>query len=100
VSDIAGTIPHQESGREEHKQMRDLRRKWVAPVVIVVSVLLASSAMGAENDPCYEAYLGGGLNAQQMSVDQFRIYYADTLCKQADEASGAAHEAQALRESR
>ena len=100
VSDMDNTIPQQESGREEQKQMKDLRRKWVAPVAIVASVLLASAAMGADDDPCYEAYLASGLNAQQMSLDQFRLSYADTLCKQVDMASGVPHEAQALRDSR
>jgi hypothetical protein len=100
VSDIDNTIPQQGSGREEQKQMKDLRRKWVAPMVIVASVLLASAAMGAENDPCYQAYLDSGLNAQQMSLDQFRLSYTDTLCKQGDEASLLAHQARALRESR
>jgi hypothetical protein len=33
-----------------------------------------------EPDPCYGAYLESGLSEQQLTFDDFRHSYSDTLC--------------------
>jgi hypothetical protein len=67
--------------REEQRQMKELiRRKLVVLVVILSSVIMANAAMGADYDPCYEAYLESGLTNQQMSFGEFNHSYSDTLC--------------------
>ena len=80
--------------------MNETVRKWAALVVVLMTMLAADVAIGEDYSPCYEAYLESGLTAQQMSFDQFRHSYSDSLCAKGEEASGMAHEARALRASR
>lgn len=49
-------------------------------MVVLIGMLGAGLALGQDSDPCYEAYLESGLTAQQMTFDEFRGFYADTLC--------------------
>lgn len=60
--------------------MTMLAKKWAALVVVLITMLAANVAFGEDYGPCYGAYLESGLTAQQMSFDDFRRFYADTLC--------------------
>ncbi len=55
-------------------------RKWVVLGALVLTGLVASSIYGEEHTPCEQAYLESGLTQQQMSYDEFRKLYADSLC--------------------
>jgi hypothetical protein len=73
----------------------EMIRKGVV-LVALLTMLAVGLAFGEDYDPCYEAYLESGLTQQQMSFDQFRHSYTNTLCAKGREASGVTHEAQAL----
>ena len=60
--------------------MNERLRKWVALVVFLVTLLVSGVAFGEDPKPCYEAYLQSGLTRQEISFDDFRDSYADTLC--------------------
>jgi hypothetical protein len=55
-------------------------RKWVVLGALVLTALVASSIYGEEHTPCEQAYLESGLTQQQISYDEFRKLYADSLC--------------------
>lgn len=68
-------------GERGARQMKlTLVSKLAALVFVLCSVLGANAAMGADYDPCFEAYLESGLSSQQMSFDHFRTSYSETLC--------------------
>jgi hypothetical protein len=60
--------------------MNERLRKWTALVVVLMTILAADVVFGEDYGPCYGAYLESGLTEQQMSFDQFREFYSDTLC--------------------
>jgi hypothetical protein len=60
-------------------------RKWVVLGALVLTVLVTGSTYGEEHTPCEQAYLESGLTQQQMSFEEFREFYADTLCAPGDE---------------
>ena len=51
-----------------------------AMMVVLIGLLGAGLVFGQDSDPCREAYLEGGLTAQQMGFEEFREFYSDTLC--------------------
>ena len=63
--------------------MIEKMRKWAALVVVLIAILAANIAFGEDYGPCYGAYLESGLTEQQMTFDQFREFYAGTLCAHA-----------------
>jgi hypothetical protein len=79
--------------------MKMTMSKW-ATLVVLTGVLLAGAGLGEDHGPCYEAYLQSGLTQKPLSFDRFHDLYGDTFCTPGDEATGAHHEAQALRASR
>lgn len=74
--------------------MNETVRKGAALVVVFVTIMAADVALGHDHRVCYTAYLESGLTAQQMSFDQFRHTYGDTLCAP-EGGLQAAHEARA-----
>ena len=60
--------------------MNERLRKWAALAVFLAALLAADVALGKDPGPCYGAYLESGLTQQQMTFDDFRYLYADTLC--------------------
>ena len=72
--------------------MNERLRKWAALTVVPTGMpaaewLAASGvALGRDPGPCYEAYLQSGLT-EQMTFDDFRDSYADTLCATDDLAA-------------
>lgn len=52
----------------------------VTLTVVLFGMLVTGLAFGEDKDPCYEAYLESGLTAQQMTFDEFRGMYGETLC--------------------
>jgi hypothetical protein len=65
-------------------------KKRMALVAILAIAYVVGTAFGAGYDPCYGAYLESGLNQQQMTFQQFRQSYGDTLC--APDGLKATHE--------
>jgi hypothetical protein len=66
--------------------MRDMAiktRKWVA----WGSILATSIAFGEDYGPCYEAYRTSGPTEQQMSFDEFRAFYSETICVRSEDPS-------------
>jgi hypothetical protein len=55
-------------------------RKWVVLGALVLTALVAGSTYGEERTPCEQAYLESGLTQQQLSFEEFRELYADSLC--------------------
>jgi hypothetical protein len=55
-------------------------------------MLMSSVAFGEDHGQCYGAYLESGLTEQQMTFDQFRDFYADTLCARDGYGLRATHE--------
>ena len=43
-------------------------------------LLAAATGYGTSTSPCYEAYLMSGLSEQQMSFEEFRASYSDSVC--------------------
>ena len=60
--------------------MNERLRKGAALAVVVIGTLVSSIAFGQDPGSCREAYLQSGLTEQQLSFDQFRHSYSDTLC--------------------
>jgi hypothetical protein len=52
---------------------------WVLGVALAL-MLAASLVFGEQPTPCREAYLASGLTEAQMSVEEFRESYGDTIC--------------------
>jgi hypothetical protein len=70
--------------------MRDMAiktKKWIAWGSIQATMLAASIAFGEDYGPCYEAYRTSGLTEQQMSFDEFRAIYSDTICARSADPS-------------
>ena len=59
--------------------MRGMKAR-AASAVVLIGMLGAGLAFGADGDPCREAYLESGLTAQQMTFEEFHGFYSDTLC--------------------
>ena len=74
--------------------MNERLRKWTALAVVLIGMLASGAALGQDPGPCHETYLQSGLSKQQMTFDDFRGFYADTLCATDD------GDLQATRESR
>jgi hypothetical protein len=60
--------------------MRHMARVRAALMVVLVCLSAAGLVYGQEGDPCREAYLDSGLSVQQMSFDEFRSVYGETVC--------------------
>jgi hypothetical protein len=60
--------------------MRHMVKARAASAVVLIGMLGAGLAFGADGDPCREAYLESGLTAQQMTFEEFHGFYSDTLC--------------------
>jgi hypothetical protein len=78
--------------------MNERLRNWLALAVFLVALLASGLAFGQDPDPCHVAYLQSGLTQQQMTFDDFRHSYADSLCAADDLAS--AHGGRVLGETR
>ena len=74
-----------------------MTRKVVA-LVALMTMLAVGVAFGEDYGPCYGAYRQSGLTEQQMTFDQFRRFYGDTLCAREGELSGATAQQQVLQE--
>jgi hypothetical protein len=55
-------------------------RTWMALGATLAMLLAASTGYGPATTPCYEAYLMSGLTEQQMSFEEFRASYSDSVC--------------------
>jgi hypothetical protein len=55
-------------------------RKWMALGATLGMLLAAATGYGATTTPCYEAYLMSGLTEHQMSFEDFRESYSDSVC--------------------
>ncbi len=55
-------------------------RKWMALGATLAMLLAAAMGYGATTTPCYEAYLMSGLTEHQMSFEEFRGAYSDSVC--------------------
>jgi hypothetical protein len=73
----------------------EMTRKGVA-LVALMTMLAAGVAFGGDYRPCYDAYRSSGLTAQQMTFDQFRRFYGDTLCARGGHDFEATREGQVL----
>ena len=60
--------------------MRHMVKVRAASIVILIGLSAAGFFFGQAGDPCYEAYLDSGLTAQQMTYDEFRGAYGETVC--------------------
>jgi hypothetical protein len=78
--------------------MNERLRKWAALVVVLTGMLAANLAFGEDPGACYRAYLESGLTKQQMTFDEFRHFYSDTLCARGSENVQAAREGRDLGE--
>ena len=68
--------------------MRHMMKTRAASAVILIAMVGAGLALSTDIDPCREAYLESGLTAQQMTFDEFRGFYSDTLCARGGEVPG------------
>ena len=80
--------------------MNERLRKWTALAVFLVALLASGLAFGQDTDPCHVAYLQSGLTEQQMTFDDFRHSYADTLCAPDGDSLAATHGGQVSGETR
>jgi hypothetical protein len=78
--------------------MNDRLRKRAAMAVVMIGTLLSGAALGQDPGACHEAYLQSGLTEQQLSFDDFRSSYHDTLC--APDGLSATHGARVHGETR
>jgi hypothetical protein len=78
--------------------MNERLRKWAALVLVLITMLAANLAFGEDPGACYEAYLESGLTEQQMTFDEFRHFYSDTLCARGGENFQVAREGRDLGE--
>lgn len=60
--------------------MRYMTRVRAALVVVLICLSVAGLVFGQDSDPCYQAYLGTCLTAQQMTYNEFQVAYGDTVC--------------------
>jgi hypothetical protein len=60
--------------------MRHMMMKRTASAVVLIAMVGGGLAVSTDTDPCRKAYLESGLTAQQMTFDEFRGFYSDTLC--------------------
>jgi hypothetical protein len=60
--------------------MRHMAKVRTALMVVLIGLSAAGLLLGRGGDPCREAYLDSGLTAQQMTYDEFRGAYGETLC--------------------
>jgi hypothetical protein len=60
--------------------MRHMVKARTALMVVLIGLSAAGLVFGQDSNPCYEAYLETGLSAQQMTLDEFRGAYGETLC--------------------
>ena len=60
--------------------MRHMAKVRVAMMVVLIGLSGAGLVFGQDSNPCYEAYLESGLTAQQMTFDEFRGVYGETVC--------------------
>jgi hypothetical protein len=60
--------------------MKHMMKKRAASAVILIAMVGAGLALSTDTDPCREAYLESRLTAQQMTFEEFRGFYSDTLC--------------------
>jgi hypothetical protein len=51
-----------------------------ALMVVLIGLSAAGLVFGQDGDACYEAYLDGGLTVQQMTFDEIRGVYGETVC--------------------
>ena len=80
--------------------MNGVVRKWATLAVVLVTMLAADVAFGADYRPCYQSYRESGLTQQQMTFDQFRHFYSDTLCARDGGGFAAAREVRVSEETR
>jgi hypothetical protein len=76
---------------EGSERMKEMMRKWAALVVVLITMLAANLAFGEDPGACYGAYLESGLTEQQMTFDEFRHFYSDTLCATGGDGLAAMH---------
>ncbi len=55
-------------------------RKWVVLGATLATMLAGAMAFGETPTPCQETYLMTGPSGHQMSFEEFREFYGDTLC--------------------
>jgi hypothetical protein len=60
--------------------MRHMVKVRAALMVVLIGLSAAGLVFGQDGDPCYEAYLDSALSAQQMTFDEFRGAYSETVC--------------------
>jgi hypothetical protein len=60
--------------------MRHMAKVRAASIVVLIGLSAAGFLFGQDGDPCYEAYLNSGLSTQQMTYDEFRGAYGETVC--------------------
>ena len=60
--------------------MKHMVKVRAALMVVLIGLSGAGLVFGQDSDPCREAYLESGLSAQQMTFDEFRGSYGQTLC--------------------
>jgi hypothetical protein len=65
---------------EGRVEMRHMVKVRVALMVVLIGLSGAGLVFGQDSDPCHEAYLESGLSAQQMSFEEFRGVYGETVC--------------------
>jgi hypothetical protein len=64
-------------------------KKWMVLGATLV-LFVAAMVFGETPTPCYEAYLMSGLNEQQMSFEEFREAYGESVCVRSDERASLA----------
>jgi hypothetical protein len=67
--------------------MNGQTKKAAALTVVLIGMLASGTTLGHDPGPCHEAYLQSGLSEQQMSFEDFRHSYSDTLCARDDLAA-------------
>ena len=67
--------------------MKGQTKKVAALAVVLTGMLATGAALGRDPGACHEAYLQSGLSEQQMSFEDFRHSYSDTLCARDDLAA-------------
>ena len=60
--------------------MRHMVKVRATLMVVLIGLSAAGLVFGQDSNPCYEAYLETVLSAQQMTLDEFRGAYGETLC--------------------
>jgi hypothetical protein len=60
--------------------MRHMTKVRAASMVVLIGLSAAAFVFGQDGYACYEAYLDSGLSVQQMTYDEFRGAYGETVC--------------------